>query len=269
MDRLSALGSPGYEDIAAAARDIGIPIEALRAMIDERMPPGEAAADTLAYRRVSDIEAKPIRWLWPGRIARGKVTVLAGHPGLGKGQAAVSLAAVVTTGGIWPVDRTLCERGSVIILSAEDDPADTIRPRLEAAGADLNRCWIAGAVHEPSKDGDPVARSFNLAKDIERLGDLARRLGDAALIDIDPITAYLGGIDSHKNADVRGLPLAAMAAERDAAIVCVSHLTKAGGTEALLRVMGSLGFVAAARSAYLIAKDPLQRQAFQLLGLKR
>lgn len=99
MDRLSALGSPGYEDIAAAARDIGIPIEALRAMIDERMPPGEAAADTLAYRRVSDIEAKPIRWLWPGRIARGKVTVLAGHPGLGKGQAAVSLAAVVTTGG--------------------------------------------------------------------------------------------------------------------------------------------------------------------------
>ncbi|MGH8579163.1 MAG: hypothetical protein ACREVK_03230, partial [Gammaproteobacteria bacterium] len=64
-------------------------------------------------------------------------------------------------------------------------------------------------------------------------------------------------------------PLAAMAAERDAAIVCVSHLTKAGGTEALLRVMGSLGFVAVARSAYLIAKDPLQRQAFQLLGLKR
>jgi len=65
-------------------------------------------------------------------------------------------------------------------------------------------------------------------------------------------------VDSHKNAEVRGLlaPLAAMAAERGVAVVCVSHLTKAGGTEAMLRVMGSLGFVAAARAAYLVAKDP-------------
>jgi hypothetical protein len=146
----------------------------------------------------------------------------------------------------------------VIILSAEDDAEDTIRPRLEAAGADLKRVFILDAIREPNRDGGLTTRPFNLTADIERLSDLARKLGDVGLIDIDPITAYLGGVDSHKNAEVRGVlaPLAAMAAETEAAIVCVSHLNKAGGPEAMLRVMGSLGLVAAARAAYLVAKDP-------------
>src|SRR5215831_1137619 len=99
-------------------------------------------------RRLSEVEAKPIRWLWPGRIARGKVSMIAGHPGLGKSQITAALAAVVTTGGTWPVDRTQCERGSVILLNAEDDAADTIRPRLEAAGADISRIEIIEAVVE-------------------------------------------------------------------------------------------------------------------------
>jgi putative DNA primase/helicase len=211
----------------------------------------------VVYRRVSDIKAKPIRWLWPRRIARGKVFMLAGHPGLGKSQATSSMTAIVTTGGSWPVDRTTkCERGSVIILSAEDDAEDTIRPRLEAAGADLTRVYILDAVRVP--DGDGATRLFDLTGDIGRLGEMAERIGDVVLIVIDPVTAYLGDVDSHKNAEVRGVlaPLAAMAAERGIAIVCVSHLNKAGGTEALLRVMGSLGFVAAARGAYLVTKDP-------------
>jgi hypothetical protein len=96
----------------------------------------------LEIRRVSDIEARPVNWLWPGRIARGKVTMLAGHPGLGKSQAALAIAAIVTIGGRWPVDRVPAERGSVIIMSAEGGPEDTIRPRLEAAGADLACCHV-------------------------------------------------------------------------------------------------------------------------------
>ena len=80
------------------------------------------AVAPLLVRRVSEIEAQPILWLWPGRIARGKVTMLAGHPGLGKSQLALAAAAIVTSGGQWPVDGTRAERGSVIILSAEDDP---------------------------------------------------------------------------------------------------------------------------------------------------
>jgi putative DNA primase/helicase len=83
------------------------------------------------------------------------------------------------------------------------------------------------------------------------------RSADVALIVIDPISAYLGRVDSHKDAEVRAVlaPLATMAAEVEAAVVCIAHMSKAGGTDALLRVMGSLGFVAAARGAYLVAKD--------------
>lgn len=214
------------------------------------------------YCKISDIEAQPIRWLWPGRIARGKVSIIAGHPGLGKSQITTSLAAVVTQGGRWPVDRTPCERGSVLLLSAEDDVADTIRPRLEAAGADVERVHIVQAIRNGfNSAGDEMQRPFNLREDIRRLQAVLVEIGDVALIVIDPISAYLGGTDSHNNADVRTLlaPLSEMAARTGAAVVAVSHLNKGGagsGGDALLRVTGSLAFVAAARSAYIVAKDP-------------
>ncbi len=226
--------------------------------------------DEVVYRRMADIEPVPIRWLWPERIAKGKVTMLAGHPGLGKSQTMISMAAIVTTGGTWPVDRAPCERGSVIILSAEDDAADTIRPRLKAAGADPERVYILDAVRETGRDGTVRQRPFDLTLDIDRLRELALKIGDVAMIGIDPITAYLGCTDAHRNAEVRAVlaPLAAMAAEIGAAIVCVSHLNKAGGTDAMLRVMGSLGFVAAARAAYLVARDPEDETRRLFLSIK-
>jgi hypothetical protein len=215
-------------------------------------------AGRLTYRRASDIQAKPINWLWPGRIARGKVSMLAGNPGLGKSQITAALAATVSTGGTWPVDRSRCEAGNAIILSAEDDPADTIRPRLEAAGADLSRVFILDAVVDGYRaDGSEVQRGFNLKTDLSRLGKMLEEISGAALIVIDPITAYLGETDSHKNSDIRALlsPLGDLAAKHGAAVVCVSHMNKSGGGEALMRVMGSLAFVAAARAAFIVAKD--------------
>ena len=222
----------------------------------------EAKSSPIIYRKISEIEAKPIRWLWPGRIARGKVSMIAGHPGLGKSQITASLAAIVTKGGRWPVDRTSCERGNVLFLSAEDDPADTIRPRLEAAGADLERINILQAVRDGfNAEGDEKQRAFNLKEDIRRLEAVLLEIGDVALVIIDPVSAYLGGADSHNMAEVRGLlaPLSDMAGRAGAAVVAVSHLNKGGGSgagDALLRITGSLGFAAAARAAYIVAKDP-------------
>ncbi len=233
-------------------------------------PAGDPAG-RIAYRRVSDIKAKPIRWLWQGRIARGKVSMLAGNPGLGKSQVTVSMATVVSTGGTWPVDRTRCERGNVIFLSAEDDPADTIRPRLEAAGADLSRVFILDAVIESYRaDGGEVVRAFNLNTDLVRLGTMLEEIGGAALIVIDPITAYLGEADSHKNAEIRALlsPLSDLAAKHGTAVVCVSHLNKGGGSEALMRVTGSMAFVAAARAAFIVAKDQENETRRLFLPLK-
>lgn len=225
----------------------------------------------ITYRCALDIQAKPIHWLWHGRIARGKVSMLAGNPGLGKSQVAASMAAIVTTGGTWPVDKTRCDRGSVVILSAEDDPADTIRPRLEAVGADLSRVFILDAVIEGyQSDGGEMHRAFNLVEDMARLGDLLAEIGDVALIVIDPITAYLGGADSHKNAEIRALlaPLSDMAAKHGAAVVCVSHLNKGGNSDALMRVTGSLAFVAASRAAFVVAKDQDNDARRLLLPLK-
>ncbi|MGB8437184.1 MAG: AAA family ATPase [Burkholderiales bacterium] len=209
-------------------------------------------------RRLADVRAVPIRWLWPGRIARGKVTLIAGDPGLGKSQLCLSLAAIVSTAGLWPVDRTRAERGSVVILSAEDDAGDTLRPRLEAADADLDRCHVLDAVRVESREGMPTTRMFSLREDLDRLSWLLDQIGDVTLVVIDPISAYLGGTDSHVNADVRALlaPLSEVAARHSVAIAAVSHLNKSGSQQSLLRVTGSLAFVAAARAAYIVARHP-------------
>lgn len=217
------------------------------------------AAGSLAMRCLSGIEAKPVCWLWPGRIARGKVTIIAGNPGLGKSQITTSIAAVVTTGGRWPVGSDLCAPGGVIFLNAEDDPADTLRPRLEAAGADLRRVqFVDGVIVGYAGDGNQCQRLFSVAEDLKALDSALSQLRDVALVVIDPVTAYLGQTDSHKNAEVRGLlaPLSELAARHNTAVIGVSHLTKAAGSQALMRVTGSLAFVAAARAAYLVTLDP-------------
>jgi putative DNA primase/helicase len=237
------------------------------------MPPDEGAAEVrrivaeaedvmpdcgLDLRRVSDIAARPVRWLWRGRIARGKVTMLAGHPGLGKSQVSLGIAAIVTTGGRWPVDGTRAELGSAVIMSAEDDPEDTIRPRLDAAGADLSRCHIIGAVRDCDSTGRETRRGFSLLEDLPRLAMALDGIGDAALAIIDPVTAYLGATDSHRNAEVRAAlaPLAELAAQYNTAVLAVSHLRKSLEGEAILQVSGSLAFAAAARAVYITTRDP-------------
>lgn len=224
----------------------------------------------MATRRLSEVAPEPIRWLWPGRIARGKLTVIAGNPGLGKSQLTASLAAIVTTGGLWPVDRTPADRGAVAILSAEDDAADTIVPRLVAAGADLTRCHVIDAALFVGAGGDPVAKHVDLSRDVAALRATLEGFGDVAMLAIDPAGAFLGGADSHKDADVRGIlaPLAAMAARLDIAVVLVAHLNKSGGGGAMARVTGSLAFVAAARAAWLVAKDQQDPRRRLFLPLK-
>jgi putative DNA primase/helicase len=224
----------------------------------------------LVIRRVSEIEARPVLWLWPSRVARGKVTMLAGHPGLGKSQLALAVAAIVTSGGLWPVDGTRAERGSVIILSAEDDPADTIRPRLEAAGADLTRCHVIEAAQDLGDDGKPRQRGFSLVHDLARLDAELRRLGDVVLVIIDPITAYLGATDSHRNAEVRAVlaPLAELTSHHGLAVLAISHLRKSLAGDAVLQVTGSLAFAAAARAVYIVARDPNDTMRRLLLPAK-
>lgn len=226
---------------------------------------------SLITKRLCDIKAKPVSWLWPGRIARGKLTIIAGNPGLGKSQITASIAGVVTTGGRWPVHRDQCERGDMLFLTAEDDAADTLRPRLEAAAADLGRVHvIEGVIAEHTGIGEQPSRAFSLQEDLRALAAKLDELGNVAAVVIDPISAYLGEADSHKNAEVRAMltPLSDLAARSNVAVIGISHLTKAAGAQAIMRVSGSLAFVAAARAAWLVASDPNDNTRRLFLPLK-
>jgi putative DNA primase/helicase len=156
------------------------------------------------------------------------------------------------------------------MVSAEDDPGDTIRPRSDAAGADVSQVHVLTMVSELDRDGNPRERSFNLAKDIPGLDDLLRQTPECRLVTIDPVSAYLGGTDSHNNADIRALltPLAAMASKHKVAIVCVTHLNKSQQANAIYRASGSLAFVAAARAVYSVTKDPDDPDRRLILPLK-
>jgi putative DNA primase/helicase len=211
----------------------------------------------LISHRASDIQPERLEWVWPGRIARGKVALLGGPPGLGKSQVTANIAAIVSSGGEWPCGEGRASQGGVLILSAEDGIADTIVPRLIAADADIEQVHIIAAATRPDGTG---RRTFSLKTDVDLLERLAQDVGSVRLIIIDPISAYMGGADGNGNVETREVlePLAEMANRLGIAVVAVTHLNKggAGNQSALNRFAGSIAFVAAARSAYLIIEDP-------------
>ena len=216
--------------------------------------------------RLADVKPERIRWLWKDRIPSGKLTIIYGDPGLGKSVLTLDLAARISSGLPWPDDpNTRAKLGDVVLLSAEDDVADTIAPRLIAAGADLKRVQLLQSVKDDEKQ-----RSFSLVKDLIVLEKALRQGHNVKLLVIDPISAYLDKTDTHRNSDVRGIlaPLSDLAAKYDVAVVAVTHLNKSGQGKALYRATGSLAFVAAARAAYLVAVDQNDKSRRQFLPAK-
>jgi hypothetical protein len=215
---------------------------------------------------LSDIAPEPVQWLWPGCIALGTLTLIAGDPGLGKSMLSVELAAHVTRGTPWPVDGAACPRGGVLIICDEDNHHNTVRPRFDFAGGDTDRVGILDAVVEPDNDDAMLCLQHHQAL----IAAYLEQHPDVRLVCLDPISSYLGSVDSHKNADVRSLlrPLNRLAAQYNVAIVAISHLNKTGGGNALYRVSGSLAFVAAARASYLVCKDKSDPKRRLLLSIK-
>jgi hypothetical protein len=200
--------------------------------------------------RASDLEPEPITWLWPGWLAAGKVHVLAGAPGTGKTTISLSMAATITSGGRWP-DGTRAESGDIVIWSGEDDPRDTLIPRLALMGADPSRVFFVGDVLEGGE-----RRAFDPAHDIEPLRRKLADVGNVRLLIVDPLVSAVIG-DSHKNAEVRrGLqPLADLARAARCALLGITHLTKGtAGREPVERLNGSIAFGAAARIVMVAAR---------------
>jgi putative DNA primase/helicase len=238
-------------------------IEALAQAVQQWRP---AAPSTGASNRwepdlvcLADVQPQKVPWLWYGRIPLGRLTLLVGRPGCGKSLVTCDLAARVSTHAHWPdpgFDRA--PLGDTLLICAEDDPADTIRPRLDAAGANCRRVHLLKAAKTLSDDGNERSVAFDLSN-VDLIRDALDRLPDCKLVVVDPIGSYLGGqVDAHRDNEVRSVlaPLAALAVERGGAVVVVCHTRKALASFADDMALGSRAFVGLARSVLHLMADP-------------
>lgn len=202
---------------------------------------------------LDSIDPEPVEWLWFNRIPLGKLSLIVGDPGNGKSFLGIYLAAHVTTGDHWPDIGAPILKGSVIILTAEDGLADTVRIRADAVGANVKKIKILEGII--NKEGEQ--EFFNIKEHLQALKQAIKQLKDVRLVIIDPITAYLGKVDSHKTSEVRNVlaPLVSLAEKHKFAIVAITHLNKNDALKAIYRTMGSLAFIATARAVWAISKD--------------
>lgn len=213
----------------------------------QQQPLVKPAATT---RPFAAIETKEVVWLWPGWIPLGKLTILDGDPGLGKSTMLLDIAARISKNAIMP-DGTSGQAGHAILMSAEDAPEDTIRPRLEAAGADLSR------IHDLSEVFEGEPRPPEIPRDIKLIEDKVKETG-AKLLIIDPLMAFLYGADANKDQEIRRVlfKLSRMAEKHGCAVIAMRHLNKGNGGKAIYRGNSSIGVIGHARAGLLVAEDP-------------
>ena len=212
-------------------------------------------------QKIRSKDMERIECFWPGRIPSGKFNLIVGHPGVGKSIITMMIAAHVAMGKPWPDYPNLeVEKGRVFILSAEDTLKDTITPRLVAQGYNdkLGKIEMITSVDEDEK-------IFNFSRDIDKLDQLFQEKSDAKLLIVDPVSAYMGKVDTHKDSDVRRVlaPLKDIAERWDITIIGIMHLNKRSELENIVqRVIGSTGFAATARSVWLVDRDPESEQRY-------
>lgn len=194
--------------------------------------------------KMSEVQSQEIEWLWYPFIPYGKLTIVQGDPGDGKTTLILNIAAKLSKGEGMDNDMKLMESMNIIYQTAEDGLADTVKPRLEKAGADCERILII----------DESDKSLSMADD--RLEEAIIQTGARMLI-LDPIQAYLGGgIDMNRANEARDMTkrLGALAEKYKCAIILIGHMNKASGNKAAYRGMGSIDFFAVARSVLLVGR---------------
>ncbi len=193
---------------------------------------------------MSEINAEEVQWLWYPYIPLGKLTILQGDPGEGKTSFILAVIAALTRGDPLPECERAAEPMNVIYQTAEDGLADTIKPRLESAGADCTRVLVI----------DEGKRELTLCD--ARLEEAIRRTG-AKLIVLDPLQAYLGSnVDMHRANEVRPVlkRLSLMAERTQCAVILIGHMNKAQGLKSGYRGLGSIDFRASARSVLIVGR---------------
>ena len=200
---------------------------------------------------------KHLSWLWTNYLPSNKLVHFGGASGEGKSPVTLDLIARVTAGLPWP-DGTPNILGprSVILMSAEDDIEDTVIPRLELAGANVEK--VFEFIVEHTENDSQIELSAALDRDLNDLVKKAESLDDLALIVIDPISNYLGSKEMNKEAEVRSLlmPLSKFAQSRDICIATCGHFNKNKDATPQQRIMGAAAFYGVARFVFIFGNDP-------------
>lgn len=210
------------------------------------------------------VKLRPVDWLWPGRIALGKMNLLAGEGGDGKSQLSTAFSASVTTGNPLPDGTRPLRTGTCLIVAAEDSPADTIVPRLTAAGADLDRVrFVSGRPLMRGKDGKRFVCPMGMG-DLGYWREIFRRHPDACLLIVDPLPAYLGrGVNDHRNNDVRDVlePFVGLLDECGVGMLAITHMNKSVDTKTPThRILGSVAYANLSRTVHVTCRDPENKE---------
>jgi putative DNA primase/helicase len=220
----------------------------------QREEPAVTGADGPRPHLVSadTVRERPVRWLWNPYLPLGKIVLLEGDPEVGKTFAALKIVAAISAGAALPYQPDPVAACSAIYMSAEDNPADTLVPRLRAMGSDLHRVkFLSSSIDHAGKE---------LSLSLRDIGMLEMAIEEVrpAVIVIDPIVGFLDRVDTNKATDVRSVlgSLGQLADRHACTILIIRHLAKAGYGKAIYAGQGSVDFVAIARSALLLGKHP-------------
>jgi putative DNA primase/helicase len=261
-DATDALTTHGLDYTEAFELITDKELDQLRQTTKTVRTPTVGVPSRLAVRWASSIEPESVEFLWRPWLPR-KLTICDGHPGQGKSTLSIEFAARTTTGGPWP-DGTSTTPANVLIVNVEDGAADTIVPRLVAAGADRNMVAIVDGLENVDENGDDDPMAFSL-RAIAETKATAKEIGNVGLIVLDPLMALLpGDTNSYKDSEMRSVlrPWSTLADELGACVLLVRHLTKGSqGGPALLRGQGSVGVIGAARCGFAVIAAPREDSA--------
>jgi hypothetical protein len=227
-----------------------------------KMPASQAGS--LVIECFGGLSSRPVTWLWPGRLARGKLAIFDGDPGLGKSLVALDLCARLTTSAPLPDGAPSPGPGNVIIFHGEDAAEDTLNPRLDSLGADRNRVFHAHCRSDLGHEPLSFPMHLNLLEEaLERLRPL--------VVLIDPIMAFLDrSVSAGDDPGVRKMlgGLAQLAEKHDCVMLLIRHLNKHAGKRSLYRGTGSMAFLAVCRSAWLFARHPSRKNQAVIAQVK-
>lgn len=230
-----------------------------------------AVETTIVLESFADIEAKPLVWMWKDRIPKSKLTIFSGNPDVGKSTVLCDIIARYTTGRDYPdgAPNTI-GAGEVLMMIAEDDAGDTVKPRLMAAGADLSRVRRLKAVEIIQAGGQNAKkqeRMLALDTDLAMLEETLQKNPQIKLVTIDPITSYIGRADLNKEQELRRVlgPLRDLAERAGITFICLGHFNKRSDVIALHKLGGAVAMSGVPRAVWLFAKSPDTEDEYLML----